>query len=49
MEAIVDRLPKAARRERKPTAEQLAKTYPPGRRPAASETERETPRHSGPE
>jgi putative phosphoserine phosphatase / 1-acylglycerol-3-phosphate O-acyltransferase len=37
MEEISSRLPKAARLERNPTAEQLARTYPPGRAPGTDD------------
>jgi putative phosphoserine phosphatase/1-acylglycerol-3-phosphate O-acyltransferase len=33
MDAIADQLPPEARRPHTPTAEELARTYPPGRSP----------------
>jgi putative phosphoserine phosphatase / 1-acylglycerol-3-phosphate O-acyltransferase len=39
MDAISARLPKAARKHRKPTPEQLARTYPPGHKPPTRSAE----------
>jgi len=41
MEAIADLLPPEAHEKRTPTADELAKTYPPGKAPTQGEHERE--------
>jgi hypothetical protein len=40
MSAIVDLLPAAARRRRKPTADELARSYPPGHKGGTEEAKR---------
>jgi putative phosphoserine phosphatase/1-acylglycerol-3-phosphate O-acyltransferase len=47
MAAIADLLPAEARRQREPTAEELARTYPPGRAPAPGDAEAEAARRPG--
>jgi putative phosphoserine phosphatase/1-acylglycerol-3-phosphate O-acyltransferase len=41
MTAITDLLPPEARERREPTAEELARTYPPGKAPKSGEHEAE--------
>ena len=41
MAAIVDLLPPEAKEQRTPTAEELARTYPPGKAPTAGDHEAE--------
>jgi putative phosphoserine phosphatase/1-acylglycerol-3-phosphate O-acyltransferase len=47
MAAIADLLPADARRHREPTAEELARTYPPGRAPAPGDDAAEAARRPG--